>query len=85
MEIPLEDRQKQSQQIMTYLINGISDLYLPPDMPELSVKQKIIHYVYNHAIDDVINAIDVYIEHNPQHRLALESLKTAIAGWMHLV
>jgi len=41
--------------------------------------------VYNNAIEDVVDAIDVYIDKNPQHTLSFRALKEEIDSWMPLV
>jgi hypothetical protein len=76
MEIPIEDRRKQSDLIVKTLAAKTAN--------SVHMNDRVV-IIYNQAIDDVLDAIDVYAEKNPQHRLAFESLKVAISGWMPLV
>jgi len=42
-------------------------------------------FVYNNALTDVLDAIDVYVEKNRQHQMVLRALQSEIKGWMPLV
>ena len=75
-KISLEKRKKATRNIIAWFLNriekdGISDV-------------KVIQLVYNSAIRDVNDALDVYIEKTPEHSVSLRALKEELR-WVPLV
>ena len=71
-KIPLEKRLEMTKKVIAFMKAKQLD------------EDELIRRTYNSAIEDVAEAIDVYIKHNPQHTLALRGLKREVEAWMPL-
>lgn len=70
-KIPLDKRKEATKQIILFMLSK----NLPPD--------ELIRQTYNNAIEDVIEAIDTYIKHNPQFTTSYLALQKELE-WMLL-
>ncbi len=75
-KISLEDRQESSENIISYFLEKQKHLELN--------ERDLAMEIYNRAIQDAIEAMEVYIKENRQHALIFEALKDELK-WMPLV
>ena len=72
-EITLEQRFKQSAVIIKHFEEQFS-------ISNPSEAEKILT-VYNNAVDDIMDALDVFADKNLQYKLAFMSLKENLKNW----
>lgn len=75
-EISLEERKKFTRKCIEYFLAKQEEFKLSEDA--------LIIEIYNSAIRDAIDAMDVYIKHNREHTLVFDALKEELK-WMPLV
>ena len=66
------------------IVNALKEWYCPEALKNAEGIDEYTAKVYNEAMNDVINFIDVMIENNPHHTLVLNSLKHTMFPGMKL-
>lgn len=70
-KITLEERIEQSQKIVMVLAKKIQ---------QQSEEEKV-KIVYNHAVEDILDAIEIFADKNPQHNLVFMALREELSAW----
>ena len=71
-EITLEDRKGSADKIVKYIQNEFSTIAL---------SEQTIKTIYNYGVRDILDAIEIYADENPQHRTVLLALYSELENW----